>query len=211
MTHHSSLLIAAILSCGLAAPALAQNTTTTPAPAKPPAPVSTPPAKPAGAPVAALPPGEDYQLEAGDKLRIEVYKEEQFSQSVQIRPDGKITMPMIGDVAARGLTPLQLGDRLTVALKEVVNRPLVSVVVVEATAPTIYIIGEVNRSGEVTLKGNMTVLQAIAVSGGLKDFADTKNIRILRKGTSIPFDYKAALKGGPPVYLMPGDAIVVPD
>ena len=94
------------------------------------------------------------------------------------------------------------------------NKPVITVVVVEATAPTAYVVGEVNRPGSVIVQGNMTVLQAIAMVGGLKDFADEKNIRILRKnGTGLQtlgFDYKAAMRGtGDTVYLMPGDTIVV--
>ena len=158
----------------------------------------------------------DYRLAPGDKLRIDVYKDEQLSQSVQIRPDGKITMPLVGDVAATGLTPLELRDRITTSMAEYVNKPVITVVVVEATAPTAYVVGEVNRPGSVIVQGNMTVLQAIAMVGGLKDFADEKNIRILRKdGTGLQtlgFDYKAAMRGtGDTVYLMPGDTIVVPD
>jgi polysaccharide biosynthesis/export protein len=158
----------------------------------------------------------DYRLAPGDKLRIDVYKDEQLSQSVQIRPDGKITMPLVGDVAATGLTPLELRDRLTTSMSEYVNKPVITVVVVEATAPTAYVVGEVNRPGSVIVQGNMTILQAIAMVGGLKDFADEKNIRILRKnGTGLQtlgFDYKAAMRGtGDTVYLMPGDTIVVPD
>jgi polysaccharide export outer membrane protein len=159
-------------------------------------------------------PGSDYRLEPGDKLRIDVYKDDHMTQSVQIRPDGKITMPLVGDVLARGFTPLELRDRLAIVLEEYVNKPVVSVVVVEATAPLAYIVGEVNRPGAVVVQGRMTVLQALAVGGGLKDFADVKNIRILRKDATqtIPFDYKAAMKGlGAPVYLLPGDTVTVPD
>jgi polysaccharide export outer membrane protein len=159
---------------------------------------------------------DDYRLGPGDKLRIEVYKDPQLSQSVQIRPDGKITLPLVGDIPANGDTPLQLRDRISTALKEYMNNPVVTVIVVEATAATAYVMGEVNNSGAVMLQGPLTVLQAIAVAGGLKDFADTKNIRVLRPTASgthtIPFNYKEALKGAaPPVYLQPGDTVVVPD
>jgi polysaccharide biosynthesis/export protein len=158
----------------------------------------------------------DYRLEPGDKLRIEVYKDEQLSQSLQIRPDGKITLPLVGDLDAHGLTPSELRDRLTTSLKQYVNNPVVTVVVVEATLPTAYVVGEVNHPGIVTLKGGMTVLQALAIAGGLKDFADTKNIRILRAGPNgsqaIAFNYRDAIKGsGSPLVLQPGDTVVVPD
>jgi len=160
---------------------------------------------------------DDYKLQAGDKLRIEVYKDAQLSQSVQIRPDGKITLPLVGDVAAMGLTPIDLRERIATALKDYMNNPVVTVIVVEGTSPTAYVVGEVNHPGPVVLQANMTVLQALAVAGGLKDFANAKNIRILRKGLagqqSIPFNYKDAIKGVGPsgVYLQAGDTVVVPD
>jgi polysaccharide export outer membrane protein len=160
---------------------------------------------------------DDYRLQAGDKLRVEVYKDAQLSQSVQIRPDGKITLPLVGDVAALGVTPIELRERLTTALKDYMNNPVVTVIVVEATAPTAYVVGEVNHPGPVTLQPNMTVLQALAVAGGLKDFADAKNIRILRKSvtgqTAVPFNYRDAIRGtgSNSVLLQPGDTVVVPD
>jgi polysaccharide export outer membrane protein len=137
---------------------------------------------------------------------------------VQVRPDGKITLPFVGDIQAMGLTPIALRDRVATALKDYVNNPIVTVIVVEGTSPTAYVVGEVNRPGAVTLLPNMTVLQALAVAGGLKDFADSKNIRILRKSSAglqqtIPFNYKDAIKGssGTSVFLQPGDTVVVPD
>ncbi len=160
---------------------------------------------------------DDYRLQAGDKLRVEVYKDAQLSQSVQIRPDGKITLPLVGDIAALGVTPIELRERLTTALKDYMNNPVVTVIVVEATLPTAYVVGEVNHPGPVTLQSNMTVLQALAVAGGLKDFADVKNIRILRSSitgqTAVPFNYRDAIRGAgsSAVLLQPGDTVVVPD
>lgn len=164
----------------------------------------------------AIPPNDEYHLGAGDKLRIEVYKDTQLSQSVQIRPDGKITLPLIGDLVATGVTPIQLRDTITDHLKEYITNPVVTVIVVEATAATAYVVGEVNKAGAVTLQaGPLTVIQAIAMAGGLKDFADRKNIRILRKSQTgvqtIDFNYKDAIRGTAPVYLQPGDTVVVPD
>ncbi|HMF99235.1 MAG TPA: polysaccharide biosynthesis/export family protein [Vicinamibacterales bacterium] len=167
---------------------------------------------------AAVPPNvtEEYRLGAGDKLRIEVYKDAQLSQSVQVRPDGKVTLPLIGDVAAAGLTPIELRDQIAKALTEYVTNPTVTVIVVEATASTAYVMGEVNHPGAVNLQAPLTILQALALAGGLKDFADVKNIRILRPSTSgvetITFNYKDALKSTrAPIYLRPGDTVVVPD
>jgi polysaccharide biosynthesis/export protein len=159
---------------------------------------------------------EEYRMSAGDKLRIEVYKDPQLSQSVQVRPDGKITLPLIGDIEATGKTPIQLRDTIGAALKEYVTNPTVTVIVVEATTATAYVMGEVNHPGAVNLSAPLTVLQALAIAGGLKDFANAKNIRILRKGQwgpeTITFNYKDAVKTAlAPVYLRPGDTVVVPD
>jgi polysaccharide export outer membrane protein len=161
---------------------------------------------------------EDYHLGPGDKLRIEVYKDQQLSQSVQVRPDGMITLPLIGDVEAAGLTPLELRETITTSLKEFITSPTVTVIVVEATAAMAYVMGEVNHPGAVNLQAPLTIIQALALAGGLKDFADAKNIRILRKGPggtiqTIAFNYKNAMKSstGAPIYLRPGDTVVVPD
>jgi polysaccharide export outer membrane protein len=159
----------------------------------------------------------DYIIGAGDKLRIEVYKDPQLSQSLQVRPDGKITLPLVGDLEATGLAPIALRDEIAKRLKEYITNPVVTVIVVEASAATAYVVGEVNQPGAVTLQGGqLTVLQALALAGGLKDFANSKNIRILRKsitGTqTIDFNYKDAIRGmGQPVYLRSGDTVVVPD
>lgn len=157
----------------------------------------------------------DYRLGAGDKLRIEVYKDPQLSQSLQVRPDGKITMPLIGDITAVGLTPLELRDRVATNLKEYITNPVVTVIVVEALASNVYVMGEVNKPGPLTLAGPMTVLQALAMAGGFKDFANTKDIRILRRGPSgvqtLRFNYREAVRGnGEAVYLRSGDTVIVP-
>jgi polysaccharide export outer membrane protein len=159
---------------------------------------------------------EEYRLGAGDKLRIEVYKDTQLSQSVQVRPDGKITLPLVGDVEATNRTPIELRDAIATSLKEYMTNPVVTVIVVEATAATAYVIGEVYHPGSVNLQAPLTVLQALALAGGLKDFADAKNISILRKTTTgvqtIAFNYKDAVKSlRAPIYLRPGDTVVVPD
>ena len=168
--------------------------------------------KPAPTPPPAV---DDYRLNAGDKLRIEVYKDEHMSQSVQIRPDGKITLPLVGDLDATGRTPLELRDVIAKQLKEYMTNPVVTVIVVEATPAVAYVTGEVNHPGAVTIQGQLTVLQALAIAGGLKDFANAKNIRILRRSAmgvqSIGFNYKDAIRGSAPVYLRPGDTVVVPD
>jgi polysaccharide export outer membrane protein len=187
-----------------------------------PRPAAAGPRPPVGAsdkkPVA-LPPSlpQEYRMSPGDKLRIEVFKDPQLSQSVQVRPDGKITLPLIGDIDANARTPIELRDAIGTALKEYITNPTVTVIVVEATTATAYVTGEVNHPGAVNLQAPLTVLQALAIAGGLKDFANAKNIRILRKDPitgmqMIPFNYKDALKSArAPVYLHPGDTVVVPD
>jgi polysaccharide biosynthesis/export protein len=173
---------------------------------------------------ATVPSASDYHLGLGDKLRIEVYRDAQLSQSVQIRPDGKITLPLIGDLDANGRTPIELRDVITRQLKDYMTNPVVTVIVVETKAPVAYVMGEVNHPGAVPLQDEqLTVLQALALAGGLKDFADTKNIHILRRAANareksgkkseqtISFNYKDAIRGSAPVYLYPGDTVVVPD
>jgi polysaccharide export outer membrane protein len=157
----------------------------------------------------------DYRLGTGDKIRVEVYKEPQLSQSLQIRPDGKITMPLIGDVTATGLTPVQLRDRIGTALKDYVNNPVVTVMVVEAVASSVYVMGEVNKPGTIALLGPTTVLQALAMAGGLGQWAKGNKIRILRNSPNgvqtIKFNYDEAIRGdGPLFYLQRGDTIIVP-
>jgi polysaccharide export outer membrane protein len=157
----------------------------------------------------------DYRLVPGDKLRIEVYKDQQLSQSLQVRPDGKITLPLLGDLQAAGHTPSELRDRIATALREYVTNPTVTVIVVETVAPTVFVMGEVNSPGSIAMSGPMTVMQALAMAGGFKDFANTKNIRILRKTSrgvqTIGFNYKEAARGaGEMVMLAPGDTVIVP-
>jgi polysaccharide export outer membrane protein len=159
----------------------------------------------------------EYRLGAGDRIRIEVYKDPELSGEMQIRPDGKITLAFVGDITASGKTPLELDDAVTNALKEYVNNPQVTVVVVQATAATAYVLGEVARPGSVPVNGDMNVLQVLSLAGGVTEWAKTKNIRILRPGPNgtterIPVNYADAMDGkGKPVYLRPGDTLVVPD
>jgi len=182
------------------------------------------PALAAGPESGATTPAANYHLGLGDKLRIEVYRDAQLSQSVQIRPDGKITLPLLGDLEANGRTPIELRDTIARQLKDYMTNPVVTVIVVETKAPVAYVMGEVNHPGAVPLPDEqLTVLQALALAGGLKDFADAKNIHILRRSANgaeksgkkteqtISFNYKDAIRGSAPVYLYPGDTVVVPD
>jgi polysaccharide export outer membrane protein len=159
----------------------------------------------------------DYRLAAGDKLRIEVYKDQQLSQSLQIRPDGKITLPLLGDVPAAGRTSLELRDAIGAGLKEYIANPVVTVIVVETAPQVVYVTGEVNKPGALPLAtGHISVIQAIAMAGGFTDFAHRSDIRILRKGASgmqtLRFNYKEALDDenrSEPPQLQPGDTVIV--
>jgi polysaccharide export outer membrane protein len=185
-----------------------------PAPAAPretatlPAPVSD--IAPRGAAVAT-----DYRLVAGDKLRIEVYKDPQLSQSLQVRPDGKITLPLLGDLPASGKTSMELRDTIASSLKEYITNPVVTVIVVETVPQQIHVMGEVNAAGPQPLTGPLSILQALAAAGGFKDFAKTRDIKVLRKTPSgtqtIQFDYKEAVRAGrAPLMLQAGDVVIVP-
>ena len=203
----------------------AQQTSPAPAPATAPAttqqttPTLTPPVGTTGtlsvAPNRSGAPSPDYRLGPGDKLRVEVYKDAQLSQSLQVRPDGKITLPLVGDLQASGRTPLELRDGVATALREYVTNPVVTVIVVETIAPLVYVMGEVTNPGSISMQGPISVLQALAIAGGFKDFANTKNIKVLRRTNrgqqTIAFNYREALRAeGPPMMLQPGDTIVVP-
>jgi polysaccharide export outer membrane protein len=159
---------------------------------------------------------DEYRLGPGDKLRIEVYKDPQLSQSVQVRPDGKITLPLIGDLEANGSTPLELRDTIAKSLKEYITNPTVTVIVVEALASKVYVMGEVTHPGTMELHGPTTILQALAMAGGFKEFANTKDVKVLRpkSGNSVEtirFNYKDVLNGdAKPFYLRSGDTVVVP-
>ena len=197
---------------GASAPAPSASGTTAPAPRKAAAAPATTPVRTASS--ANQP---EYRIGGGDKLQINVYKESDLTQSLQVRPDGRITLPLVGDIAAAGQTPMQLQRRLTESLREFVANPVVTVMVVEVADRVVYVMGEVNTPGAVPLKGSMTVLQALAVAGGFKDFANKGGIKVLRKTPgsdrveTIPFSYKDALRSDAPVfYLIEGDTVVVP-
>jgi len=169
-------------------------------------------------PMAQAPAGTDeYRLGPGDKLRIEVYKDPQLSQSVQVRPDGKITLPLIGDLDATKRTPIELRDTIAAALKEYITNPTVTVIVVEALASKVFVMGEVTHPGTMELHGPTTILQALAMAGGFKEFANTKDVKVLRPTgnangvETLKFNYKNVLSGdAKPFYLRSGDTVIVP-
>jgi len=157
-----------------------------------------------------------YVIGSDDSLTITVWKEPTLSGTLPVRPDGMVSMALIGDIPAAGRTPMQLSDEITAKLKKYVQDPNVSVVVMAVNSQRIFLIGEVGHVGPVAMTPGMSPLQAIASGGGLSPYAKSKKIYILRnesgKQQKIPFNYKQALKGDTSenVTLKPGDTIVVP-
>jgi polysaccharide biosynthesis/export protein len=163
--------------------------------------------------------GEDpaYRIGPQDVLKIDVWKEEQLTRTVPVRPDGKITLPLLNDVQAVGLTPMELAGVISEQLKKYINNPQVTVSVTEINSRRVYVTGEVTKAGAYALLPRMTVLQALSSSGGFTQFARVKNVYVLRtengKQVKIPFNYKEAVSGKNPgqnIELLPGDVIVVP-
>jgi polysaccharide export outer membrane protein len=160
---------------------------------------------------------EEYKIGPQDVLRIDVWKEAELTRTVPVRPDGKISLPLLNDVQAAGLTPAQLSNVISEGLKKFINSPQVTVTVNEINSRRVYVTGEVARAGAFPLLPNMTVLQALSSSGGFTQFAKTKAIYVLRvedgKQVKHPFNYKEVLAGRKQeenIALQPGDVIVVP-
>jgi len=160
--------------------------------------------------------GPDYVIGANDNLHISVWKEPDLTASLPVRPDGKISLPLLNDVLAAGLTPMQLADSITEKLKKYIADPRVTVVVTAMNSQRIYVVGEVTHTGAMPLFPNMTVLQALS-SAGFTQFANLKGIYVLRtqngKQTKLPFNYKEVVKGRNTqqnIVLQPGDQVVVP-
>jgi polysaccharide export outer membrane protein len=160
----------------------------------------------------------EYRIEAGDVLGVEVWKEPDLSSvSVPVRLDGKISLPMLGQTDAAGLTPGELEQILLAKYGEYVRAPRVTVLLKEINSQKAYVIGEVKKEGFVRLASPVTVLQALAECGGLTDYANRGKIHILRTSSGhealLPFDYTAVVRGKKMeqnVVLLPGDTVVVP-
>jgi polysaccharide biosynthesis/export protein len=174
--------------------------------------VSTPPTSSASTNAAT----DDYVIGPLDSLSINVWKEPDLTATLPVRPDGKISMPLLADVEAAGLTPTQLAQSLTEKLKKFVADPRVTVVVAAINSKRVYLVGEVSHSGPTPMTPNMTVLQALS-SAGLTQFANTKKIYVLRtvngRQEKMPVDYRKLVKGEDISHnyvLQPGDTIVVP-
>jgi polysaccharide export outer membrane protein len=160
--------------------------------------------------------GPEYVIGPEDVLHIAVWKENDLTATLPVRPDGKISLPLLDDVQAAGLTPKQLADSVTERLKKYIADPRVTVVVTAINSKRIYLVGEVLHAGATPMLPNMTVLQALS-SAGLNQFANTKRIYVLRtengKQQKLPVNYRKLVKGEQieqNYVLQPGDTIVVP-
>jgi polysaccharide export outer membrane protein len=164
----------------------------------------------------APPSTEDYVLGVEDKLSIAVWKEPDLLRLLSIRPDGKITFPLVGDIQAAGRTPKQLTDDLAKSLERYIKEPVVTVSVEEINNFKVFVIGEVTLQGVLTLRRRTRLLEAIALSGGLTQFADKSSVILVRtengKENRTRIDYRKVMSGEHPelnVYLKPGDTILV--
>jgi polysaccharide biosynthesis/export protein len=159
----------------------------------------------------------NYIIGAQDVLDINVWKEPELTRTVPVRPDGKISLPLLNDVQAAGLTPSGLAALLTTNLKKFVTDPQVTVILNQINSQRVYILGEVARAGAYPLLPGMTVLQALSSAGGFTQFANVKKMYVLRqesgKQEKYPFNYKEVLSGKSPdqnILVKAGDTIVVP-
>jgi polysaccharide export outer membrane protein len=162
------------------------------------------------------PTGSEYVIGPDDVLHIAVWKEADLTATLPVRPDGKISLPLLNDVPAAGLTPMQLASSLTEKLKKYLADPRVTVVVTQINSKRIYMVGEVAKTGPMPMLPNMTVLQALSTAG-LTQFAHTKKIYVMRnengKEVKMPVNYDRLVKGKDMdrnYALRPGDTIVVP-
>jgi polysaccharide export outer membrane protein len=234
------LVVAAALLAGLGIYTAHAQTRPQPAPAAPPtaapagpvpvpAPAAPAPTRPAPGPATDAPsaavapaagwvPGADYVIGPEDMLQITVWKNEALSRQLPVRPDGKISMPLLHDIQAAGLTPMQLRDKISAGLGEYMPNPEVAVTVLDVRSYRVSVLGEVNKPGVLQLKSDTSVLEALALAGGFRDFASPSKIMILRKDASgtthkIPFNYNRVVKDNRSqdnVTLKSGDVVVVP-
>jgi polysaccharide biosynthesis/export protein len=161
---------------------------------------------------------DSYVIGANDVLAINVWKEPEVSRSVPVRSDGKISLPLVGELQASGQTPRQLEQEISKRLESYISEPEVTVIVTDSKSQKVNILGMVVKPGAYLLTSSTTVLDAIAMAGGFKDFAKQKSIYVLRQapdGTQkrIPFNYKEVIKGKNPeqnIRVQTGDTVVVP-
>lgn len=159
----------------------------------------------------------DYVIGPSDLLTINVWKEPELSRTVPVRPDGKISLPLIDDIQASGLSPVALAEAIERELQQFMTNPTTTVIVQEANSQRVYVLGEVARPGAYPLVPQMTVLQALATAGGFREFANVKKIFVLRtvegNRQKYRFNYKDVISGRRPdqdIFLRSGDTIIVP-
>ena len=238
MTFKWFVVMSALLAGFGVATAHAQTRAAQSAPAAPsgltvkPTPTATPAASPATtstaaatptpssttAPIGGYPLSTDYVIGPEDMLMITVWKNDALSRTLPVRPDGKVSLPLLHDVQAAGLTAMQLRDKLASAFGEFMPNPEVSVTVMEVRSYRVSVLGEVQKPGVLQLKADTTVLEAIALAGGFRDFASPGKITILRKDSNgatqkIRFNYNRVVKDNRSednVTLKSGDVVVVP-
>jgi polysaccharide export outer membrane protein len=158
-----------------------------------------------------------YVIGPEDVLDVTVWKEPDVSRVIPVRPDGRISLPLINDIQAAGLSPEQLAATIAEKLRKFLNEPHVTVIVTAMNSQRVFVVGEVLRAGAFPLLPGMTVLQALGSAGGFTTFADVKQIHVMRvrdgKKIQFQFNYREVLKGNQPeqnINLEPGDTIVVP-
>jgi polysaccharide export outer membrane protein len=159
----------------------------------------------------------NYSIAPEDVLTIDVWKEPEISRTVPVRRDGKISLPLLNDLQAAGLTPTQLSLEIIDRLRATIVHPQVTVIVAQMSSPRIYILGQVNRGGAYPLVPDMTAMQALSIAGGFTPFANLKKIHVMRtengENKILSINYKDVMRGRKTeqnIHLKPGDTIVVP-
>jgi polysaccharide biosynthesis/export protein len=153
----------------------------------------------------------DFRLSREDVVEVSVWKEPELSRTVPVRPDGKITLPLLGDVQAEGLKPQELEQKVAAGLAPYVRDPHVTVIVHDVNGAKVFVTGMVTHPGVFPLRNSMNLLQALAMAGGLAEFADRGDIKVLHAdGRRVEVDYDSLVSGESRVYLGPGDTVVVP-
>ncbi|MGA6993355.1 MAG: polysaccharide biosynthesis/export family protein [Candidatus Deferrimicrobiaceae bacterium] len=159
--------------------------------------------------------GTGYRIGQEDVLHVSVWENEELTQDVVVRPDGKISMPLLQDIQAEGMTSEELADRIRQKLLPLIKEPVVSVIVKEVNAPKFFVTGYVTRPGTYPLRGDLSVLQALSLAGGFTQFASPQKIRLIRNNDGKQeirlINYHDLIKSGEGNYMMKsGDTIVVP-
>lgn len=210
---------------------LAAQSATRPAPPQPPpqqtrpaapapqpaAPGATAPAKPAAAQTEGVTPPSDYVIGPDDVLGVIVWREQDLSSEVKVRPDGKVSLPLVNDIQAGGLTPEQFREKVTTAVTKFVEAPSVTIIVKQINSRQVFVLGEVGKPGPYPLTAPTTVLQLLALTGGPTPYAKLDEIAVMRtidgKTTRLLFNYKEVSRGRrieQNIMLRPGDTVIVP-